>query len=203
MLNSTFKIVYLVGLIIASVIRGRFTFRYRSKKYRINRDTFVDYLFLRLTGVAMIVPFVYIFSGWLDFADYFLPYWTGWVGCVIFIAFCWLLWRSHMDLGENWTPTLAIRTGHTLQTGGVFAYIRHPMYAAHILWAIAQPLILHNWIAGFSLLLFVVPQYIIRVGKEERMMLDEFGDQYRRYMQTTGRIIPKIKWTNKANQQIF
>lgn len=51
MLNSTFKIAYLVGLIIASVIRIRFTFRYRSKKYKVNRDTLADHLFLSVIGL--------------------------------------------------------------------------------------------------------------------------------------------------------
>ena len=34
--------------------------------------------------------------------------------------------------------------------------------------------------------------YVLRVPEEERMMVEEFGEQYRQYMKKTGRIIPKI-----------
>ena len=66
------------------------------------------------------------------------------------------------------------------------------MYAAFWLCGIAQALLLHNWIAGFSYLASFVPMYVLRVPQEEQMMLDTFGDRYRAYMAQTGRIIPKI-----------
>jgi protein-S-isoprenylcysteine O-methyltransferase Ste14 len=59
------------------------------------------------------------------------------------------------------------------------------------LWAVAQPLLLHNWIAGFGLILLFIPLYLIRVPREERMMLEHFGDEYRDYMRRTGRIFPR------------
>jgi protein-S-isoprenylcysteine O-methyltransferase Ste14 len=78
-------------------------------------------------------------------------------------------------------------------TGGVFKHIRHPMYAAHLLWGIATPLMLHNWIAGFSFLALSLVQYITRISAEERMMLEQFGEEYSRYMEGTGRLIPRVR----------
>jgi protein-S-isoprenylcysteine O-methyltransferase Ste14 len=104
----------------------------------------------------------------------------------------WLLWRSHVDLGRHWSPTLEVRDGHTLVTGGVFSRIRHPMYAAHWVWALGQILLLQNWIVGPSMLALFLPMYFYRVGREERMMLDHFGDEYRGYMKRTGRIVPRL-----------
>ena len=66
------------------------------------------------------------------------------------------------------------------------------MYAAHLLWAIALVLMLHNWIAGYSFLIFSLPLYLLRVNDEEQMMLEQFGEEYRTYMQRTGRIIPRF-----------
>jgi protein-S-isoprenylcysteine O-methyltransferase Ste14 len=148
--------------------------------------------FLAVIGVAMLVPLVYIFSSVLDFADYDLPGWLGWIGAGLFALAIWLLWRSHADLGRNWTPTLGIRDEHTLVTQGIYGYIRHPMYAAHLVWGIAQVLMLPNWIAGYSLLIFTLPQYLLRMGAEERMMLEQFGQEYQDYMQKTGRIVPRL-----------
>jgi protein-S-isoprenylcysteine O-methyltransferase Ste14 len=95
-------------------------------------------------------------------------------------------------MGRNWTPTLGLREEHQLITDGVFRFIRHPMYAAHILWALATPLILTNWIAGFSMLVPQLAQYWLRVKAEEGMMLERFGEQYRQYMERTGRLLPKF-----------
>jgi protein-S-isoprenylcysteine O-methyltransferase Ste14 len=140
----------------------------------------------------MLTPLLYIFSSQLDFADYTLPSWTGWLGAVLFACAGLLLWKTHQDLGRNWTPGLAFRERHVLVTEGVFRHIRHPMYAAHLLWAISQILLLHNWIAGFSYLAFIVPRYFVRVRNEEKMLLERFGEQYSEYMKTTGRLVPKF-----------
>ena len=103
----------------------------------------------------------------------------------------WLLWRSHADLGDNWSDRLAIREDHVLVTQGAYGRIRHPMYSASWLIMIAQALLLSNWIAGFGGVVAFGVMYFLRVPQEEQMMQERFGEQYRRYMATTGRVIPK------------
>ena len=95
-------------------------------------------------------------------------------------------------MGRSWTPTLGLREDHQLVTDGIFKFIRHPMYAAHLLWALAQPLILTNWIAGYSFLIAQIAQYWLRIGQEEAMLIEEFGHDYPEYMERTGRFFPKI-----------
>ena len=103
-----------------------------------------------------------------------------------------LLWRSHADLGRNWSAILRIRPEHTLVTDGVYRHIRHPMYAAHWLRGIAPALLLQNWIAGLSMLVFFVPIYLVRVPRVEKMMLENFEEEYHEYMNRTGRVIPRF-----------
>ncbi len=103
-----------------------------------------------------------------------------------------VFWRSHADLGLNWSPSLEIREKHELITRGIYGLIRHPMYASQWLWVIAQPLLLQNWLAGFANLILFIPFYILRVQAEEQMMLETFGASYQEYMQKTGRVFPKI-----------
>lgn len=74
----------------------------------------------------------------------------------------------------------------------VFCTIRHPMYASHLLWGIAQALLLHNWIAGLAGLITFLPLYFLRIPHEERMMPHHFGEQYRAYCARTGRILPRL-----------
>ena len=192
MFNNVFKIVYFVEFLLISVVRSTHTAKYRTLKTILDRKTLLDVVLLGLAGICMLIPLVYVFSSVLDFADYALPNWVGWTGVVLFGLATWVLWRSHADLGRNWTPTLGIRDEHRLVTEGVYKYIRHPMYAAHWLWAIAQVLMLHNWIAGYSFLVIVVPHYLLRVNLEEQMMLGQFGEEYRAYMERTGRMIPRL-----------
>jgi protein-S-isoprenylcysteine O-methyltransferase Ste14 len=149
-------------------------------------------LFIFSSLGLVILPIIYIVTPWLSFADYNLPAWAGVLGIVIFAAAWWLLWRSHVELGDSWTPYVGVMKGHELATSGVFRYIRHPMYAAHWLWAIAEPLLLQNWIAGFLFFVSFIPLYWVRVGKEERMMLEHFGEEYRSYMSRTGRVVPRL-----------
>ena len=105
---------------------------------------------------------------------------------VVLVFSVFIFWRAHADLKSNWSPTLEIRADHTLVTGGIYAFIRHPMYASELVWAVTQILLLQNWLAGPLHLIFFIPFYLLRVQAEEKMMLDAFGDEYRHYMHKTG-----------------
>jgi protein-S-isoprenylcysteine O-methyltransferase Ste14 len=190
MSDTFFTILYFVFVFAASIIRGVY-----SKQFRQNRE-YTDKLdkFLTILPVfgMFIFPVIYALTSWLDFADYQLPTLAGWFGATIFTLSLWVLWRSHADLGRQWSVKVEIQEEHKLVTDGIFKHIRHPMYAAHILWGIAQPLLLWNWIAGLSMLVTIFPLYFYRVPKEEGMMVDEFGDEYRHYKDHTGRLFPKL-----------
>lgn len=192
MLNSTFKIVYFILFLGASLVRKRFTSKNKKQDFIREEKSTSDVILLLFDAIGMLIPLVYVFSPWLDFANYSIPFWIGWTGTLLFVCAIYILYLSHADLGKNWSPVLGIKREHTLVTSGIYRYIRHPMYAAHLLWAIAQILILHNWIAGFSFIAVMIPHYLVRVGKEEQMMIDQFGDEYRSYQQNTGRIFPKF-----------
>lgn len=204
MLDEIFKVLFLIGLVAASAIRLFYERQYRQNEISELRSRGVsrlERLLLVLLFFAMIVlPLIYVSTPWLIFADYRLPMWIGWLGTVIFLAALLLLWRSHADLGPNWLATVDVREGHRLVTDGVYRHIRHPMYAAHLLWAIAQALLLQNWIAGLAYLLFLIPLYALRVPREEQMMLRRFGQEYRTYIDRTNRLIPN-PWRHSRHQE--
>jgi protein-S-isoprenylcysteine O-methyltransferase Ste14 len=192
MFNSIYKIIYFIELVLITSVRSVSTTRYRRLETREDLSSTLDTILLAVNGVGMIIPVFYVFSSWLDFADYSLHAWIRWIGVVLFAAASCILWLTHQAMGRNWTPTLGLREDHTLVKEGIFRYIRHPMYAAHLLWAIAQPLILANWIAGFSFLVPQIAQYWLRIGLEEQMMLSHFGEEYRDYMKMTGQLLPRL-----------
>ena len=104
----------------------------------------------------------------------------------------WLFHGSHADLGTNWSITFELRERHTLVTSGVDRRIRHPMYSALFLYSIGQALVLPNWVAGPSYLVAFGVLYVFRVGAEERMMIEEFGDDYRTYAAQANRLVPGV-----------
>ena len=198
MLDFGLKATWFAFVVVGAVIRGVYVRRHGKPRITDDLNTGLDKLLLLLSGVGMqIIPIVYLLTGWLDFVDYGLPRAAslalGVVGAPVFAAGVWLLWRSHAELGRNFAPTLQIVEDHALVTDGVFRRIRHPMYSAHLLWAIAQMLLLQNWIAGPAFLVMQIPFYLRRIPAEERMMLQQFGDEYREYMGRTGRLFPRFR----------
>jgi protein-S-isoprenylcysteine O-methyltransferase Ste14 len=190
--HNTFEVVYLAGLVVGSVIRKVYTAKSRGMKAEKKHSNILDIILVFVAGMGMIMPLLYLLTPWLDFANYKLPVWCGCIGTVVFAGAIFMLWRSHVDLGRNWSATLRITGQHSLVTSGVYRRIRHPLYTTHLLWAIAQGLLLSNWLAGWAFLMLSIPLYVIRIPKEEKMMLEHFGEEYRQYMSRTGRLIPRM-----------
>src|SRR2546425_4745562 len=140
------KIIYVVGYWVANfVIRARHIKARQQVRLRANRNSRLDTSLFFIVGAGgFLVPLLYVFTPLLSFADYSIPLWVGLTGIAILAAGNWFFWKSHKDLGANWSPILEIREGHTLVTAGIYARIRHPMYLSLWLLVIAQVMILPN-----------------------------------------------------------
>ncbi len=189
---SIFEIVFWAAIVIEMTVRAPISKKQRKEAKSERRVNTQEKVLLGMLFLAMFfLPLFYSATNWLDFANYSLPVWAGWLGVVLIGLALLVFWRAHADLGLNWSPSLEIRTEHKLITNGIFSYIRHPMYASQWIWVIAQPLLIQNWVAGFLNLLVFIPFYILRVRAEEQLMIDTFGDEYREYMKKTGAVFPK------------
>jgi len=188
------KVIYIIGYWVANfVIRAPHIKAHGRVPIRANRKTRADTgLFLAVGVGGFFLPLLYVFTPFLSFADYHSPLWVGLGGVAVLLLGDWVFWKSHKDLGTNWSPTLEIREKHALVTHGIYRRIRHPMYLSIWLLVIAQAMILPNYIAGFSGLVPFAILYFVRVPREERMMKEEFGESYDKYLLETGRILPKL-----------
>jgi protein-S-isoprenylcysteine O-methyltransferase Ste14 len=185
------KLAVLYGLLGYIVIRWPHGIRSGKTKVVESRLGGVEKALLAVAALATtLLPILWLTTPLLAFADYPLYRLPYWLGMLVMSAGLWLFYRSHADLGVNWSVTLQVRENHRLVTAGVYEKIRHPMYSSMFVLAVAQILVLPNWIAGPAYLAGFGLLYLLRVGKEERMMLDRFGPEYEAYMRRSGRLIP-------------
>lgn len=140
----------------------------------------------------MLLPILFVFTPVLGFADYDIPFHLQIAGILFLPPALWFFYRSHKDLGQNWSAALEIRSGHTLITNGVYKRIRHPMYTSIWLAVIGQALLLNNYIAGFSGIVSFGILYFLRIHHEESMMEEQFGEQYKAYKKETNRLTSKF-----------
>lgn len=187
------ELIWAFGCVAYYIIRHPHQRRSRKTPVANRRDRMREQTLMAISYSGLfVIPLIYVLTDLFKFADYaFYPI-QAWTGTLVLAAGMALLHRTHRDLGRAWSITLEIRDQHTLVTHGIYERLRHPMYAAFWLWAISQALLLPNWIAGFSGLMGFGTLFFARVGYEERMMLETFGDDYRAYMARTYRLIPGI-----------
>lgn len=187
------ELIWAFGCVAYYIIRHPHQRRSRKTPVANRRDRMREQTLMAISYSGLfVIPLIYVLTDLFKFADYaFYPI-QAWTGTLVLAAGMALLHRTHRDLGRAWSITLEVRDQHTLVTHGIYERLRHPMYAAFWLWAISQALLLPNWIAGFSGLMGFGTLFFARVGYEERMMLETFGDDYRAYMARTYRLIPGI-----------
>ncbi|MEM9973296.1 MAG: protein-S-isoprenylcysteine O-methyltransferase [Pseudomonadota bacterium] len=151
-------------------------------------------ILIQFVGAGMMyLPAIMIATLLLDFAGYEPSAVMLGVGVALAAFGLWLFWRSHTDLGTYWSPTLELREGHQLVTRGVYARLRHPMYAALFVITAAQACFLGNWIAGPAGIIALGLLYLLRIDDEERMMGEAFGAEWSAYAGRTGRLLPSAR----------
>jgi protein-S-isoprenylcysteine O-methyltransferase Ste14 len=187
------KVIWALGVIGWFIIRYPHDRRARRTPKLTRRDRAREIVLMTVSASGLlVVPLIYVFSDQPRFANYPFHSWQAWLGGAVFLAALWLFRRTHRDLGRNWSVTLEVRERHALVTNGVYSRVRHPMYSAFWLWALAQALLLPNWIAGPAGLVGFGTLFALRVRREEQLMIETFGEDYRRYMARTSRILPGI-----------
>jgi protein-S-isoprenylcysteine O-methyltransferase Ste14 len=87
---------------------------------------------------------------------------------------------------------LEVQENHQLITEGVYRRIRHPMYSSLLIYATGHALLVPNYIAGPAFVVAMISLIAYRLSAEERMMVEEFGEDYREYCRRTKLLIPGL-----------
>jgi protein-S-isoprenylcysteine O-methyltransferase Ste14 len=186
------KALVLAGTLTMIAIRAPHGRRSRSVKVAKSHKTPLETGLLVLVWVGFFVPLIWLTSPVLSFAEYPLTLGPLITGVMCFVVGLWLFYRSHADLGTNWSITLEVREQHRLITQGVYSRVRHPMYSALVLYSVGHALVIPNWVAGPANLVAFAILFALRVHAEEQMMSDTFGDEYATYAVRTKRLVPGV-----------
>lgn len=185
------KLVWFLQMAGWYFLRYPFERRARRVGVAVDQKKLPDRIRLTISATGLgIVPLVYVFSGQPAFASYQPSALLFGLGVVAAAAALAMFRLTHKALGRMWSVSLQLKQDHQLVTTGIYRRLRHPMYTAFWLMALAQALLLPNWIAGLSGIAGFGFLFFSRVGPEERLMEQAFGDEYRAYAARTKRVIP-------------
>jgi protein-S-isoprenylcysteine O-methyltransferase Ste14 len=92
---------------------------------------------------------------------------------------------------ESWRCLAKLDTHHKLCTIGPYAHLRHPIYLACDLLAIGSFLWLPTITTGVGMIAMIITGDV-RARREEKVLRETFGDEYRRYERAVKRYVPGL-----------
>ena len=193
--ENPFRVALVVVMLLTMMVTAYYRLQAASSGEKISRkeEGYVFAIVLRLAGLCLwVATFAYmIFPSSVEWAQIPLPIWIRWVGVVSGALCSLLMYWTLSSLGKNLTDTVVIRAEASLVTHGPYRWVRHPFYVTAALLMASVTVLTANWLVGlFSLI--VLALLAVRTPKEEQMLIERFGQQYRDYMARTGRFFPRI-----------
>lgn len=115
--------------------------------------------------------------------------WAGAIGavlCLLATVCCWV------EMGRDWSVAIVEKNeDQQLVTTGLFRFVRHPIYALSVAMVLLTAVACMSWPMALVALLHVTLMNI-KARNEEQALIGVFGEQYRAYMQRTGRFVPRL-----------
>jgi protein-S-isoprenylcysteine O-methyltransferase Ste14 len=195
-METIFRIILPVLIIGFALHRGYYV-KYHSKPEGATVKQREEGSASKIAGLLGMAGFVTMLAcvinpAWLAFAGPPFPEWLRWTGVGIAIVGFALLQWAQVTPANSWSDTPRIMKEQTLVTSGPYRIIRHPIYTAFILILGSTLFISSNWLIGLCWTGMTTLEVVSRIGFEESLMQEYFGDQYREYMKKTGRLLPKV-----------
>ncbi len=197
--ESLFFWIFLVIFFVGWTLRGYYERKspdYKKslselKKQPLQYESRESVALLGLFGLVMLIALiVYAFFPtsfpWMQLPLVPLVRWIGVIaGLICMPLIAWV----QRTLGESFSKTLTIQEDQELITSGPYSRIRHPIYTVFTFWFLSWVLITTHLLFAITWILWLC-YIVIRIPQEEQMLLEQFGDAYREYMERTGRLLP-------------
>lgn len=199
--ESTFRMMFVILLVALFAMRFYFMIKVRRSGGRLTPDQKAvereggrGTLIVRVVAFFALMAFLVMYilgMAWIDLFSFPLPVWLRWAGFALGILSVAFWTWTQVTLDTQWSAQLQLTRDHHLITTGPYARIRHPLYVGVFGWCVSLSLLTANWIFVAAGLLSVAG-LLWRIPKEEQMMIEAFGEEYKAYMQRTGRFFPKL-----------
>ncbi len=115
-----------------------------------------------------------------------------WLGLALMLGGRVLRLWAQVQMGKLFIGEVAIQHGHRVVRTGPYRWIRHPAYTGGTVSAIGIGLALSTWLGALIAGIVLVTAFIVRIPREEALLSEEFGDEYRNYMVQTKRFVPFV-----------
>jgi protein-S-isoprenylcysteine O-methyltransferase Ste14 len=114
-----------------------------------------------------------------------------WIGVVVCLLGGLLRIIPVYALRNRFSGLVAIQSGHTLETTGIYRVIRNPSHLGLITTSLGWVLAFRSLVGVLLVVLMVVP-LVARIHAEERLLRSHFGNDYDQYFARTWRLVPWI-----------
>ncbi|MCJ7731857.1 isoprenylcysteine carboxylmethyltransferase family protein [Candidatus Bathyarchaeota archaeon] len=110
-------------------------------------------------------------------------------GLSLFFSGC-VLHAWSVAVRGRYAVSWSMSADQRLVTDGPYSFVRHPSYLGYMLMVLGVTAVWQMW---FTYIPWVaIPGYVIVSRRDEKLLLDHFGDEYRRYMEQVGAFTPKL-----------
>ena len=158
---------------------------------------FIIALYAEMYGFPLTIYLMVRFFG-LDRAHLDANLWStvlgvGELGMMISMVLGYVLLFVGIGLfAQGWRELYRAQKEKRLATGGLYAFVRHPQYTGLFVGLFGEGVV--HWPTVFSVALFpvIVLVYWLLARREEKRVLQEFGDEYRAYMRRVPMFLPRI-----------
>lgn len=131
-------------------------------------------------------------------AGFFLAYHGVWTHKHIIIAMAGMAvcfagfvirWISIIQLSKGFSVNVVVKTNQVLKTNGMYKYIRHPSYLGELLIVMGISIGMNSALSFIVVTVPVLAALIYRIGVEEKLLEEEFGEEFIEYKNSTRRMI--------------
>jgi len=110
------------------------------------------------------------------------------IGLAVFTV--WLVAAAVRTLGKQWAIVAHVVEDHQLITAGPYRIVRHPIYSGMFMIMLATAIVASHWIGLIVAVVLYTIGTMWRIGIEEKLLIETFGDQYLEYKRKVPAFIP-------------
>jgi protein-S-isoprenylcysteine O-methyltransferase Ste14 len=96
---------------------------------------------------------------------------------------------ARIHLGKYWSGIITLKEGHELIRTGPYRFVRHPLYTGFLAAVVASAVVAATGDALVGCVVILVA-YLIKIHREESVLLREFGEKYQQYKSDVSALVP-------------